>query len=129
MMARYEHLPVYKLAMELGIFLQGVVRKFSRYNKYSIGSELREVSIRIIRLIVRANSTESGRSEVLQELVENCELFKTMLVFAKEGKAFDNFNSFQQLSKMAVLLSKQSEGWLKSSKKSLNCQPPERAGR
>lgn len=128
-MARYEHLPVYKLSMELGIHLQGVVRKFSRYNKYSIGSDLREISRRIIQLIVRANSADTGRPEVLQELVENCEMFKTMLVFAKEGRAFENFNSFQQLSNMTVLLSKQSEGWLKSSKKSLNRQPPESAGR
>ena len=99
--------------METGLFLQNVVRKFSRYNKYSIGSDLRGISRQIILLIVRANSTANGRTEVLRELVENCELLKTMLVFAKEAQAFDNFNSFQKLSKMAVLLGKQSEGWLK----------------
>ena len=48
MMARYEHLPVYKLAMEMGTTLQDVVRNFSRYNKYSIDSDLREISRRII---------------------------------------------------------------------------------
>ena len=128
-MARYEHLPVYKQAMELGLRLQEVVRKFSRYNKYSIGTDLRELSRRIIQLIVRANSTGPDRPEVLRDLVENCELLKTMLVFAKEARAFDNFNSFQRLSLMAVSLSKQSEGWLKSSMKGQNCQPSERTGR
>jgi hypothetical protein len=128
-MARYEHLPVYKLALELGIYLQGAVRKFSRYDKYSVGSDLREISRRIILLIVRANSSGTDRPEVLQELVENCELFKTLLVFAKEGKAFNNFNTFQQLTGKVVLLSRQSEGWLKSSKKSLNHQPSARGDR
>jgi len=37
--ARYEHLPVYKLAMDLGICLQGVVKKFSRYNKDMFNQE------------------------------------------------------------------------------------------
>ncbi len=43
-MARYEHLPLYKKAMELVIYLQGTVRNFSRYDKYSIGSDLRNLS-------------------------------------------------------------------------------------
>jgi hypothetical protein len=128
-MARYEHLPIYKTALELGVILQGVVARFSRYNKYSLGSDLREISRRIIQLIVRANSTDLARAQVLGELVVSCEMLKTMLVFAKEARAFDNFCSFQRLSLMAVALCKQSEGWLQSSKKGLNHPPPARAGR
>jgi hypothetical protein len=115
--------------MELGLFLQDSVRKFSRYNKYSIGSDLRAISRQIILLIVRANSTQIHRPQVIRELIENCEMLKNLLVFAKEAQAFDNFNSFQHLAKMAVVLSKQSEGWLKSSQKSLNHQPSARVGR
>ncbi|OPL16015.1 MAG: hypothetical protein AVO38_01785 [delta proteobacterium ML8_D] len=84
-MARYEHLPVYKLAMETGLLIQEVVRKFSRYNKYSIGIDLRAISRRIIQLIVRANSSGDNRLDVLRELVESCEMLKTMLIFAKES--------------------------------------------
>src|SRR3989339_1091426 len=40
-MAYYENLPIYKKTMELAIFFENVVRKFSRYNKYAIGAELR----------------------------------------------------------------------------------------
>jgi hypothetical protein len=39
-MGRYEHLPIYLKAAELNLFLQNAVRHFSRYNKYSIGTEL-----------------------------------------------------------------------------------------
>jgi len=42
-------------------------------------------------------------------------MLKTMLFFAKEAKAFQNFNSFQHATGLAVLLCKQSEGWLQSS--------------
>jgi len=114
-MARYEHLPIYKQAMDLAVYLQGAVRNFSRYDKYSTGSELRELSRRIILLIIRANSSMNKRQDYLKELVVNCEMLKTMLIFAKETKAFQSFRSFRHASNMAVILCRQSEGWLKSS--------------
>lgn len=40
-MARYEHLPIYKIAMDLAMYLEQVVRNFSRYHKYTVGSEPR----------------------------------------------------------------------------------------
>ena len=117
--ARYEHLPIYKKAVELAVYLQQVVRNFSRYNKYSIGEELRGLSRKCILLIIRANSY-NDKKEVLRELVETGEMLKTSIVFAKEVKAFASFKSFQHASSLAVVLCKQSEGWLKSSRRSLN---------
>ena len=121
-MARYEHLPVYKKAMELAVYLQTVVKNFSRYNKYSVGADLREQSRKILQLIIRANSSRS-REQALTELVETCETLKTTIVFAKETRAFSGFNSFQHACGLAVILCKQSEGWLQSSKKSQSHQP------
>jgi NADH:ubiquinone oxidoreductase subunit E len=127
-MARYEHLPIYKKAMEMAVYLQNRVKHFSRYNKYSIGTDLRELSRKILLLIIRANS--SAQKQVhLQELVEHCDMLKTTLVFAKEVNAFDNFKSFQHAAGMAVSLCKQSEGWLKSSKNGPNRQPSYKADR
>ena len=40
-MARYEHLPIYKKAMDLTIYFEKIVRNFSRYHKYTLGTELR----------------------------------------------------------------------------------------
>ena len=50
--------------------------------------------------------------ESLFDLVQYCEMLKTVLFFAKETKAFQNFNSFQHATGLAVLPCKQSEGWL-----------------
>jgi len=43
-MARSEHLPIYKKAMEIALYFEQIVRNFSRYNKYTIGSDLRNKS-------------------------------------------------------------------------------------
>ncbi len=41
LMARYEHLPIYKKATALTIYCEKIVRSFSGYHKYTLGSESR----------------------------------------------------------------------------------------
>ena len=55
-MARYEHLPIYKKAMDLAVYLEKIVCNFSRYHKYTLGSELRAKSREIVGVIIAANS-------------------------------------------------------------------------
>ena len=47
-MARYEHLPIYRAAFDLAVHVEKLVRGFSRYHKYSLGTELRERSREIL---------------------------------------------------------------------------------
>ena len=115
-MAKYDHLPIYKKSMETAVYLQLIVRGFSRYDKYSIGSDLRDMSRKITGLIIRANSSHN-KTDILQELVISCEMLKTTIVLAKEIKAFQNFKSFQHAAVLSENLCRQSEGWLKSSRK------------
>ena len=41
-MAQTEHLPIYKAAYDLCLYLEQVVHGFSRYHKYSLGADLRD---------------------------------------------------------------------------------------
>ena len=91
-MARYEHLPIYNKAMELGVYLDTIVRNFSRYHKYTIGQDLRDLSRNVIKSIICANSSVT-KTEPLFNLVQHCEMLKTMLFFAKEAKAFSSFDN------------------------------------
>ena len=40
-MARYEHLPIYKQAMDVAVYFEKTVANFNRYHKYTLGTELR----------------------------------------------------------------------------------------
>ena len=71
-MAQYEHVRIYKKAMDLTVYSEKIVRNFSRYNKYTLGSELREKSRQIVELIIKANSTKE-RLPLLLELRERLE--------------------------------------------------------
>jgi hypothetical protein len=115
-MARYEHLPIYKKAMDLTIYFEKVVRNFSRYHKYTLGSELREKSREIVGLIIKANSTVE-RLPLLLDLRESVEGLQVLLRICKEVRAFNSFNSYLYASNVVVELSRQNEGWIKSQPK------------
>ena len=115
-MARYEHLPIYKKAMDLTVYFEKIVRSFSRYNKYTLGSELREKSRQIVELIIKANSTKE-RLPFLLELRERLEGLKVLIRICKEVKAFHSFNSFVYASDLVVDISRQNEGWIRGHKR------------
>ena len=58
----YENLPVYKRALELAIHFEAVVRGFDKYHKYTIGSELRNISAKILVLVAKANIKEDRKA-------------------------------------------------------------------
>ncbi len=60
-MARYEHLPIYKAAMDLTVYIETIVKNFSRYHKYTLGSDLRQQSRELVTVIIRANSRAEKR--------------------------------------------------------------------
>ena len=114
-MAQYEHLPIYKKAMDLAVYIENVVRAFSRYHKYTIGADLRNLSREVVRLIIAANSCKD-KLQSLTELRDMIEQLKVTIRICKEVKAFRSFSSFQCAAGTAVNPSRQSEGWIKSLK-------------
>ena len=44
LMARYEHLQIYKAGFDLAVYIEQIVAGFSHYHKYTLGTELRTLS-------------------------------------------------------------------------------------
>lgn len=123
-MAQYEHLPIYKQALSLSIYIEKIVQGFSRYHKYNNGSELRTLARNNIKLIIRANSEIENRVFYLTELRVNNEELKVCLRICKEMNAFKNLNSFVHAVELVILLARQNEAWLKSKQKIINTSLP-----
>lgn len=115
-MARYEHLPLYKKAMDTAVRVETVVKGFSRYNKYTLGTDLRAQSREIVRLVIRANA-QTDKGAALCLLRDAIEDLKVTIHLCKEVKAFPNFNTFQTLVEAVTDMSRQCEGWIKSASK------------
>ena len=93
-MARFEHLPIYKQAYDLCLHLEKVVQGFSRYHKYAIGTDLRDTSRQVLKLIVRANA-RADRREVLLRIREEIEQLKVLLRLAHDVHAFARLGAYE----------------------------------
>ncbi len=115
-MARYEHLPIYKQALDVAVHFEKVVAGFSRYHKYTLGTELRNQSRAVVVLVVKANGARDKRPHLLQ-LRESLDELLIVVRIAKEAKAFKSFKSFQYAIEQVVSVCRQNEGWLRSLQK------------
>jgi hypothetical protein len=66
-LAQYEYCSIYKPAFDLLVYFEKIVKNFSRYNKYTHGKAMREIALKILMLIVRANNMTNKRP-VLKEV-------------------------------------------------------------
>ncbi|MDI6757804.1 MAG: four helix bundle protein [Endomicrobiia bacterium] len=112
-MAQYEHLPIYKKMFDLTVYTEKIAQNFSRYHKYTLGAEMRNLTRGILVLLTRANSMKDKKATLL-EVRDKLEELKILARLAKEVKAFSSFNSFEHFVKELVDVSRQNEGWLRS---------------
>ena len=84
-MARYEHLPIYKAALDAAVHFEQVVAGFSRYHKYTLGTELRQASREVIQQVIRANAARERLPELLK-LRDGLEVTLVLPRLAKEVK-------------------------------------------
>lgn len=110
-MARYEHLPIFKAAFDLAVHIEKIVRNFSRYHKYTMGTELRDRSRGIVERIIKANNAQD-KGPLLLELREELEALKVMGRLCHESGGFSSTRSYLHVSKQVVEISRQAEGWL-----------------
>jgi hypothetical protein len=111
--ARYEHLPIFKQALDVAVHFEKMVAGFSRYHKYTLGTELRNQSRRVVALVVKANAACDKRAHLLALREALDELLITVRI-AKEAKAFKSFPAFQYAIEQVVSVCRQNEGWLRS---------------
>ena len=115
-MARYEHLPIYKEAFDLALYFEKTVRSMSRYDKYTLGTDLRNLSRDVLKLIQRANS-EEDRIGTLKEVRARVEELKAVLRLAREAGAIQRANSYEFAAGKVVNIGRQNEGWISSQAK------------
>ena len=58
---RYQQLPLWRDANRLLLEVEQAVRGFLRYHKYTLGAELRRLSLNVCRLVARAAQADGAR--------------------------------------------------------------------
>lgn len=114
-MARYEHLPIYKAALDMTVHVEKLVAAFSRYHQYTLGTELREASRAVLMQVLRANNaaTAAERRAQLAVLRERIDALLLTLRVAKEVKAFKSFAGTLHAVEQVGSVARQNEGWFR----------------
>jgi hypothetical protein len=115
--ARQAQLPIWRDANRLLLEIEQAVRRFPRYHKYALGTDLRRQAMAVCRCIVRAAAAQGdARERLLERLVLTVEDLKLSIQLAKELQAFASFAEFARAAELAVAVGKQSGGWRKSAR-------------
>jgi hypothetical protein len=115
-MARYQHLPIYKLSYELLGRVMLVTKDFPRDHKYTLGQKLRDEIISVIVFIYRANSSEQKVS-VINEILERILVVELLIRLSRDMRIL-TIKHYAGLVEMTESLARQAEGWKKSASKS-----------
>ena len=67
-MARYTHLPIYKLTYDLLLRIMVATKDFPRDYKYTLGQKMKDEVVELVVLIYRANSQENRPSHIINIL-------------------------------------------------------------
>ena len=116
-LAHYEHLPIFRAAYDLTVLIEKIVRNFSRYNKYTLGTDLRNRSRAILQKIIIANNTRDDRAAHLLELRQEIESFKVLARLCQDSGAFASTRSYLNIAERITDLARQNEGWLKDTQR------------
>lgn len=113
-MARYEHLPIFREAYDLTVHIEKIVRNFSRYHKYTLGTDLRNRSRKILEKIMEANNA-GDRLPCLLGLRHELESLKIMTRLCHESGGFASTRSYLYMAERITNIAKQNESfWLRS---------------
>ena len=103
--------PIAKLAQRLLVDIEQAVRGFVRYDRNSVGADLRAQAMQVVRICHRAWRDRPRVRYWTDQLVWAIDELKLTLQLAKDLRAFRSFNQFEQLIRLAEDLGRQAGGW------------------
>jgi len=105
--------PIARLAQRILADIENAVRRFPRYHKYTVGSDLRAQAMAVARCTHRAWRDADRKRERVEQLGEAIDDLKISLQLAKQVNAFGSFGEFEAIARSVNDLGRQSGGWRK----------------
>lgn len=96
-------IPIWRDSSRLLVLIEEAVKRFPRYHKYTLGSDLRRQAMNVHRLLVRAlNAKGPERQRQVERLNLAVDDLKLMIQLGKEIQAFQSFRQFEEIAGLAV---------------------------
>lgn len=122
---------VAKKAERLLADIERAVRAFSRYHKYTLGSEMRTQAMTVVRMCHRAWRDHARQAHWLSELVWSIDELKLSIRIGSQIHAFKSFSQFESLIRATEEVGRCAGGWKREyhrkGQNSTGETPPKRA--
>ena len=128
MTSRFQPPPIIKAAERVALEIEQAVRRFSRYHRYQIGSDLRQRAITVFLNANNAWREKAHQAQWVGVLVRDIDALKQLLQLAKLVGAFTSFRQFEMLIRLAEGLGAQAGGWRRRLSGSPNAQNAQASG-
>jgi hypothetical protein len=103
--------PIVRTAERLLREIEQAVRGFARYHKYTIGIDLRQQAMTVVRVCHRAWRDRQRQAHWVDQLRWAIDEIKLSLQMGSQIRAFKSFNQFEMLIRLAEELGRQAGGW------------------
>ena len=114
MTSRFQPPPIIKAAERMAVEIENAVRRFPRYHRYQLGSDLRRKAQAIYLQAGAAWHDRARQVERVGTLVRDVDVLKQLLQLAKLLGALASFRQFEMLIRLAEQLGAQAGGWYRS---------------
>ena len=108
-MSRYSHLPIFQSAYDLNLEIHRRVENFPRAHRYSMGERLKNISLDLLELTIKANS-QKDKLPFLSEMENQLEKLKIMVRTCFDLKIMGE-KGFEFLIKKMDEIGRQLHGW------------------
>lgn len=115
--------PIYRDCHRLLVHTEQMVMRFARYHKYTVGTDLRQRAMQLMRQVNKAVHDKPRQTEHVQALVWQVDDYKLSLQLAidvgafahstkgQQGQASPSFHAFEKAAGLAAGIGKQCGGW------------------
>ena len=111
MTSRFQPPPIIKAAERLLVEIEQAVRRFPRYHRYQVGTDLRRKAMEVFTSANRAWRDRAEQARLVGALVWVIDELKHFLQVSKLLHAFSSFRQFEMLMRQAEELGAQAGGW------------------
>lgn len=113
-MAKYKHLPIYKLTYDLLNAITQRTRHFPKCFKYSLGAKLRDEAVELVVFIYKANASRENREDNVRLILERLQVIELLLRLSRDMNLL-SIDAFASLVVLTDDINRQASGWLRSS--------------
>ncbi|MBN8922361.1 MAG: four helix bundle protein [Rhodanobacter sp.] len=103
--------PIVRTAERLLREIEQAVRGFARYHKYTLGTDLRQQAMTVVRVCHRAWRDRPRQAHWVDQLRWAIDEIKLSLQMGSQLRAFTSFRQFEMLIRLAEDLGRQAGGW------------------